>query len=215
MHLTLSQRNLAEDASPAFYGGRKLRAVAQALLWTLLQEEPECPSRVLRDPVAQRQIPLTVSLRHVNRWRATWGLNRRQGRPRHAQGPRPVASGAEVVQVTPRLAFVGVHLCAHGLDHQEAFGPVVAQLTQAVEAHTHTHPGDDFALVPHREPTLWPRFQARFFAPLLGSDRLTGFATREHPLKTLLGHGYQRATLRQFLGQLERVGAAEALMSTL
>src|SRR5229473_756846 len=186
MQLTLSQRNLAEDASPAFYGGRKLSKVEQALLWTLLQEEPECPSRVLLDKVAQRQRPLAVSLRHVNRWRATWGRNRRQGRPRQAEGPRPVASG-----------------------------PVVAQLTQAVEAHKHTHPGDDFALLDHREQTLLHRFQALFFAPLLGIDRLPGFDTREHPLKTLLGRGYQSSTLRQFLGQLERVGAAEDLMSTL
>jgi hypothetical protein len=73
----------------------------------LLHEEPECPRRVLLAKVAHRQIRLTVSLRHGNRWRATWGRNRRQGRPPHAEGPRPVASGAEVVQVTPRLAFVG------------------------------------------------------------------------------------------------------------
>jgi hypothetical protein len=215
MHLAPSPRNLTEDLSPAFSAGRKLSEVAQALLWTLLQEEPGCPSRVLLDKVAHRQIPIAVSLRHVNRWRATWGLNRRKGRPHHAEGPRPVASGAAVVQVTPRLSFVGVHLFAHWLDQQDAFGPVVAQLTQAVEAHKHTHPGDDFALLYHREQTLLHRFQALFFAPLLGIDRLTGFDTREHPLQTLLGRGYHSSTLRQFLGQLECVGAAEALMSTL
>src|SRR5204863_1323894 len=35
------------------------------------------------------------------------------------------------------------------------------------------------------------------------------------PLGTLLGRGYHSSTLHQFLGQLERVGAAAALMSTL
>ena len=59
------------------------------------------------------------------------------------------------------------------------------------------------------------RFQALFFAPLLGIDRLTAFDTHEHPLGTLLGRGYHSSTLSQFLGQLERVGAAEALMPTL
>ena len=88
----------------------------------------------------------------------------------------------------------------------------MAQLQQAVEAHKHTHPDDDFALLHHREQTLRRRFQALFFAPLLGIDRLTGFDTHEHPLETLLGRGYHSATLRQFLGQLERIGAAEALM---
>jgi hypothetical protein len=68
--------------------------------------------------------------------------------------------------------------------------------------------------VHHREQTLLHRFQALFFAPLLGIDRLTAFDTHEHPLQTLLGRGYQSSTLRQFLGQLERINAAEALMPT-
>jgi hypothetical protein len=79
MHPAPSQRNLTEDLSPAFSAGRKLSEVAQALLWTLLQEDPGCPSRVLLDKVAQRQIPIAVRLRHVNRWRTTWGPYRTDG----------------------------------------------------------------------------------------------------------------------------------------
>ena len=124
-------------------------------------------------------------------------------------------SQGKLVQVTPRLACVGVQLLAHGLDQQHAFEPVVAQLTQAVEVYQQTHPGDDFALLHHREQTLERRFQALFFAPLLGLDRLSECDTHEHPLQTLIGRGYQSATLSQFLGQLERVGADEALMPTL
>ena len=115
----------------------------------------------------------------------------------------------------PRLAFVGVHLFAHWLDHHETFRPVVVQLTQAVAAHKHTHPDDDFALLHHRESTLLRRFQALFFAPLFGIDRLTAFDTHEHPLVTLLGRGYHSSTLSQFLGQLERVDAAEVLLPAL
>ncbi len=62
-----------------------------------------------------------------------------------------------------------------------------------------------FALLHHRESTIFHRFQALFFAPLLGIDRLSEFDTREHPLQTLIGQRYQSSTLRQFLGQLERV----------
>jgi len=91
----------------------------------------------------------------------------------------------------------------------------VAQLTQAAEAHQQTHPDDDFALLHHRESTFAHRFQALFFAPLLGIDRLSEFDAREHPLQTLIGRSYQSSTLRQFLGQLERVDAAVALMSAL
>jgi len=156
-----------------------------------------------------------VSIRHLNRWRVTWGLNRGKGRPHQAAGHRPVVSGAEVVRVTPHLSFVGVHLFAHWLDQQQAFGPVVAQLRQAIAAHKHTHPGDDFALLHHRESTLCRRFQALFFAPLLGIAALTAFDTHEHPLPTLLGQGYHSSTLGQFLGQLERIDAAAALMPAL
>jgi hypothetical protein len=215
MQLIRSQSNLAQEPSPAFYPGRKLSEVEQALLWSVLHEDPECPSRVLLDKISQRQIAIAVSLRHVNRWRVTWGLNRGKGRPRQAGGHRPVASGAEVVRVTPHVACVGVHLFAHWLDQHDAFGPVAAQLTQAVEAHKQTHPEEDFALLHHRESTLMHRFEALFFAPLLGIDRLSEFDTHEHPLKTLLGRGYQSSTLRQFLGQLERVHAAAALMPVL
>ena len=117
--------------------------------------------------------------------------------------------------MTPRLSCVGVHVFAQWLEQQHAFEPVVAQLTQAVEAYKQRQVGDDFALLHHRPRTLKRHFQALFFAPLLGIERLSAFDTHEHPLQTLVGRGYQSSTLRQFLGQLERVGADEALMPTL
>lgn len=214
MQLALSQRNLTEGSSPSFCAGRKLGEVEQALLWSLLHEDPECPSRVLLDKVVQQRL-MIVSIRHLNRWRAQWQLNRRKGRPRRAPCGQPVACGVAIGRVTPHLSYVGVHLFAHGLDQHEALSPVVAQLTQAVEAHKRAYPNDDFALLRHREQTLMHRFQALFFAPLLGIDRLTAFDTHEHPLGTLLGRGYHSSPLSQLLGQLERVGAAEALRPTL
>jgi hypothetical protein len=215
MQRTPAQCKLDADASPSFCAGRKLSEVEQALLWTLLQEEPECPSRALLDKAARRHIRIAVSLRHVNRWRASRGLNRQKGRPRQAAGHQPVPSGAAVVHVTPHLSFVGVHVFAHWLDQHDALGSVVARLTQAVEAHTQQHPGDDFALLHHRESTLRRRFAALFLAPLLGIERLSEFDSHEHGLESLLGRGYQSSTLNQFLGQLERVAADRALMATL
>jgi hypothetical protein len=215
MPLTQSQRNRTEETSPDFSAGRKLSEMEQALLWSVLQEEPECPSRVLLDKAAERQIVITVSLRHVNRWRLTWGLNRGKGRPRRTAGYQPVACGSEIVRVTPHVLCGGGHVFAQWLDHRDAFGPVVAQLTQTIAAYKQTHPGEDFALLHHRESTLVRRFEALVFAPLLGIDRLSEFDTHEHPLKTLLGRGYQSSTLSQFLGQLERVGADETLLPAL
>jgi len=108
-----------------------------------------------------------------------------------------------------------VHLFAHWLDQQESLAPVVARLMQAIEVYKQTYPDDDFALLHHREQTLLRRFQALLFAPLVGIETLTGFDTHEHPLQTLLGRGYHSSTLTQFLGHLERIDAAEALMPAL
>ena len=215
MQFALSQRNLDEGSSPSFCAGRKLGAVEQALLWPLLHEDPACPSRVLLDKVATLQSPMAVRIRHLNRWRAQWQRNRPKGRPRQGPCRQPVALGAEVVQVRPQLSFVGVHRFAHWLDQHEVFGPVVVQLTQAIEVHKRAHPDEDFALLHHREQTLRRRFQALFFAPLLGIEPLTAFDTHEHPLPTLRGRGYHSATLGQFLGQRERLDAAKALRPTL
>src|SRR4029434_1023 len=101
------------------------------------------------------------------------------------------------------------------LDKQETVGRFVPSLQQAIEPHKRAYPDDDFALLYHREQTLLRRFQALFFAPLVGLDRLTAFDTHEHPLQTLLSRGYHSSTLRQFLGHLERINASEALMPTL
>jgi len=215
MYLAPSKESLAERSRPLFDAGRKLSEIDKALLWQLLNEAPECPSRELLAQVAQRQGLVPVSVRHLNRLRVQWMLNRPKGRPRHAASCPPVASGTEVVRITPRLSFVGVHLFAHWLDHQGLLDTVVEQLTQAVEAYKRAHPSDDFALLQHREQTLRRRFQALFLAPLFGIDRLTAFDTHEHPLPTLLGQGYHSSTLSQFLGQLERVEAAEALLPAL
>jgi hypothetical protein len=215
MPLALSQPTLAEGSSPPFEAGRKLGAVAMALVWQLLHEDPECPSRMVLDKVAQRQVPMAVSVRHLNRLRVKWKLNRRTGRPGHTALLRPVGAGRAVVQVTPHLSCVGVHLFAHWLDQQDSLAPVVARLMQAIEVYKQTHPDDDCALLHHREQTLLRRFQALFFAPLVGIETLTGFDTHEHPLQTLLGRGYHSSTLTQFLGQLERIDAAEALLPAL
>lgn len=215
MQLPLKQRNLYEESSPSFCAGRKLGDVEQALLWSLLQKDPQCPSRVLLDKATEQRLVIAVSIRHINRWRAARGLNRPKGRPGQADGHQPVTPGAEIVRVTPHVSCVGVHVFAHWLDQHDALAPVVAQLRQAAESHKQTHPDDDFALLYHRESTFLHRFEALFFAPLLGIERLSAFDTREHPLKTLIGPSYQSSTLSQFLGQLERIGAADALMSVL
>jgi hypothetical protein len=46
MPLALSQNNPDVGSSPSFCSGRKLGDIEPALLWSLLQEDPQCPSRL-------------------------------------------------------------------------------------------------------------------------------------------------------------------------
>ncbi len=215
MPVALNQPQLHLPSSPSHCAGRKCSDIEKALVLHLLHEEPQCPSRLLLDKIAHSHAPLDISVRHLNRLRRQWQLNRPKGRPRHTPCHRPAAPSAAIVRVQPRLPYVGVHLFAHWLDQQGAFDPIVAQVQQAIAAHREAHPNDDLALLHHRDETLRRRFQALFFAPLFGIDRLTEFDTHEHPLATMLGRSYQSSTLTPFLGQLERIGAHEVLVPTL
>lgn len=215
MPFALSAPVPAAPPSPAFEAGRKLGELDKQWLWNRLQENAECPSRVLCEQLSQRQPGLEISARHLNRLRVQWGLNRGRGRPRKAPSGGEHNGGAELIELTAQLGFVGVHLLAHWLEQEQGFEPVMERLQEAIEAYQQSHPDDDFALLHHRPATLLRRFQALFFAPLFGIERLTEFDTYEHPLPTLIGRGYLSSTLNQFLGQLERIEAAETLMPAL
>jgi len=215
MH-TAPAENKQPDAPRLPLGaGRKITAIQQTLLWGLLQADSGCPSRVLLDQLAQGGERLSVSVRQLNRLRVKWGLNRGKGRPRQPASDEAAPPRSEGGAVVESLSFVGVHLFSDWMTQQAGWDRVLSLLKQAIEAYQRIHPEEDFALLHHRESTLLRRFQALFLAPLLGIEQLTQFDVKEHPLPTLLGGGYQSSTLTQFLGQLERIDAAEALRAAL
>lgn len=117
--------------------------------------------------------------------------------------------------MTPYLPFVGVHVFAAWIQQQGSLSEVITLLQQAIQAYSKRHPEEDFPLLHHKEETLWLRLQAIFYAPLFGIGKLTEFDVKEHPLVTLQGRSYQSSTLSQFLGQLERIDAAPALLPAL
>ena len=82
--MSLTQSNPVDDASPEFCAGRKVTETHKALLWTLLNDDPNCPSRLVLHVIAETQGQIAVTLRHINRLRKAWGLNREKGRPRRA-----------------------------------------------------------------------------------------------------------------------------------
>jgi len=117
MSVTLSQPTLAAPSSPLFCDRRKFSEVEQAVLWTLLQQDPHSTSRDLLAKAAQHQVWPRVTLHQINRWRAKRQLSRGKGRPFGVSAGVAVNSASAVVCVTPRLSFVGVHLFARWLDH--------------------------------------------------------------------------------------------------
>lgn len=207
MPLTQPQPISIRSSSPTFYDARKLDAVQKAWLWQLLQDDPNCPSRVvLQKAVGCHQI-ISISTRHLNRIRRKWGVNRVKGRPCRTASRLPVPVGSNVVRVSPHVTFVGVHLFAHWLEQQNALCLPVDRLREAIQAYQVAHPQVDF--------TLLQRLKALVLAPLLGIGRLSEFDRHDHPLQSLVGTGYHSSTLGQFVGQLERIDAARVLMPTL
>ena len=82
--MPLIERNPVADSSPEFCAGRKVTGTHKALLWQFLNDDPTCPSRTVLHAIADTQGQISVTLRHINRLRKAWGLNRGKGRPRRA-----------------------------------------------------------------------------------------------------------------------------------
>jgi len=180
MHTALTE-NKPPDASGLPLGaGRKIPAVQRRLLWELLQTDASCPSRVLLAEMAQRGERLSVRVRPINRLRVKGGLNRNKGRPRQPASGEASPPRSEGGMEVEALSFVGVHLLADGIEPEVGWEPVLTLLKQALAAYQRTHSEADFPLLHPREETLLRRFQALFFAPLVGIEKLTAFDVQEH-----------------------------------
>ena len=202
---------------PTFSDGRKLAESDQARLWISLKENPTRPSRQVLKSFVEDGAPLDVSVRHVNRLRQEWGLSRAKGRPRTTFSVQGTDPGTDDVMVTltPHLSFVGVHLFSAWMESHDGFEKVITLLQHAIEVYVQANPDADFPLLHHKHETLQRRFKALFYAPLLGIGKLTKFDVAETSLKSLVGVGYHSSTLNQFLGQLDRIDAGNALQEAL
>lgn len=211
----MQHRKKAESCLEIF-SGRKLTVIQITVLREVFQQDSECPTvMVLKKLEEEYQEQVTVSIRHINRLRVRWGVNRKKGRPCQRSDVSLTGQSASVVRVQSHLSFVGVHVFAAWLEEQEIFVRVVERLAVSIAAYREAYPDEYFALLWHRQSTLLRRFQALVYAPLFGIEQLTEFDRKEHALESVIGQGYQSSTLTQFLGQLERIDAAEGLMPLL
>ena len=108
----IPQSNPDDAPGPDLCAGRKVTETHKALLWKLLNDDPTCPSRLVLHTIAETPEQIAVTLRHINRLRKAWGLNRGKGRPRQSGLSKKKVSRRGLVHVTPSLSFVGVHVFA-------------------------------------------------------------------------------------------------------
>ena len=88
--MPITQRNPVDDARRGFCAGRKVTETHKALLGQFLNDDPHCPSRRVLHSIAESQVQISVTLRHINRLRKAWGLNRGKGRPRRADAQKKI-----------------------------------------------------------------------------------------------------------------------------
>lgn len=205
----------SELSSPEFSCGWKCSESQQAIFWELCKQNSDSPSKELLLSKKAREHRIEITPRHANRLRRKWGLNRHRGRPSTKGCVLPEKQQGEVIKFTPNLPNVGLQLFHLWMEQWSTFGELTKALEEAVERHKKENPEDSFALLFHRPETLLRRFQALFYAPLQGIERLTEYDVKEHSLSHLLGRSYQSSTLNQFVGQLERIDATESLMPLL
>ena len=197
--------------APVFEDGTKLTAEGKFELWSQTCSYPSAPSCQILEKSGQPNI----TIRHFNRLRKSWGLSRAKGRPKKPMAEQPSSDLPVSINLNANVPFIGVHIFACWVEKQGLFLTVLELLKEAISLHMVKHPQNSFPLLKHRDETLLARFQALFFAPLFGIQKLIEYDVREHALETVIGRSYQSSTLNQFLGQLERIGAATLLKSAL
>src|SRR5229473_2343920 len=110
MHII--QNNPSDDSSPHFGAGRKVTETHKALLWQVLHDDPTCPSRMVLHTIAETQGQIAVTLRHINRLRKAWGLNRGKGRPHRANAQKKSGvSGASRPGYAPSVVCRRAGVC--------------------------------------------------------------------------------------------------------
>lgn len=209
----LSTAESAWCTVPIFKNGRTISKEQQYILWEHASQHPEYTSSAILQNIKAEHENLNITIRHVNRLRQEWGVSRKKGRP---CGQRLLnASGGEFVKLTSNLPFVGVCILDAFVDQSGIIEQVATAIQIKIVCYKKEHPEETFPLLYHKKQTITMRFKALFYAAFFGIGKLTEYDVKEHGLEALIDRGYQNNTLRQFLGELERIDAADILISLL
>ena len=170
----------------------------QASLYADAHAEPQAASVSLR-----LRCELRISISQINRIRQEWRLARKPGRPRKAPAAKV---GGLIKSLLPQT---GVTLFANWLEASGRLAAVFARLHQIIEQYRAEHQQAAFRLLHARRETIEQKWQALQLLPLLKIKKLSEIAYLAPNLPAVLGYSYGSSTLTQYLGELERVGAAE------
>ncbi len=214
MHPAKKENSKFSDHCPKFIAGTHYDEPIQMMLWLECSQHPHQTSTQMMKQAKLKTNASMPSLRHLNRWRRAWRLSCPRGRP-----PSPIFSPQSQeqapIRLMPSLANVGLILMSLWLDAQSIFQRIAEVLILARDDYVRDHPHEYFEMASHRPTTIIRRFQALFFAPLLGIKTLAQFDRQDQSMSQLLGFDYKTATMRQFLSDLERIHAADALIPLL
>lgn len=176
----------------------KISVAAQVLLYSKVRENREISS-----PELYMELEVKISVSQINRIRKEWCLDRKQGRPRTDSRSRK--SRGVVVKSVPRA---GVELFGRWLQETKRHEPVLTKIEQIIESHTENHPQEQFRLLKSRSETIAKKWEMLALLPLFEIKKLSELDYKAHDITDTMGNSYGSSTLTQFLGELERVGAA-------
>lgn len=181
-----------------FHSRRHIEIWEQESLYAEIVTKPQEPSVHFR-----LHCELRLSISQINRIRHAWHLARKPGRPRKAQTSKAVG------QVKTMLPQAGVSLLACWLEETGRLTAVFEKLYKMIHHYRCEHPEEEFRLRHARRETVEYKWLALQLLPLLGIKKLSEIDYKAPNLAAVIGRHYGSSTLTQYLGELERVGAAE------
>ena len=105
----------------ALLPGRKFYPRQQKAVLKILKAEPNITSPDLIRMMKKNNDPLSITERHLNRIRASWGLNRSQGRPKNEKKPDEFNKKGAILALEPHLPNIGLHLLDEYLESLDFF----------------------------------------------------------------------------------------------
>jgi hypothetical protein len=203
LHLIFAQNRtevkneIAWNEDDLFRSRYKIEISEQIRLYADVHAEPQEPSVCFR-----LRYKLDISISQINRIRQEWGLARKPGRPRKKHAPKPPS------QIETLLPQAGVSLFARWLKVSGRLTPVFAKLHGTIDEYRAEHPQENFRLLRSHYETIELKYQSLLVLPLLDIKKLSEIDYKAPNLSAVVGDHYGSSTLTQYLGELERVGAA-------